>query len=116
MGEDKKKNPYTNVNVVVLTGNLTRDPEVRQGATTKMGRFTLAVNDIYDTDFVSCKVFGKEADFLEQHCHKGSSIEIRGRIKTSSYEKNGSTVYVTEVVGDSLSFAGGGRKKEEPTE
>lgn len=96
------------MNVVILQGRLTRDPEIRytQGENqTAIARYTLAV-DRYrkgdgnsDADFISCVAFRKAAEFAEKYLHKGMKISIRGRIQTSSYtNREGVKVYTTDVV------------------
>ena len=51
--------------------------------------------------------FGKTAEFIERYFNKGSSIALNGRIQTGSYtNKDGSKVYTTDVVVESLEFVG----------
>lgn len=104
------------MNSVQLLGRLVRDPEVRytQGEnTTSVARFTVACNRKYkknseqEADFISCVAFGKTAEFIERYFNKGSSIALNGRIQTGSYtNKDGSKVYTTDVVVESLEFVG----------
>lgn len=100
------------INNVVLTGRLTKDIELRYTsnniATTS---FNLAVNRAYasnggqDTDFVNCVAFRKTAEVMAKHLTKGSLIGVQGRVQTRNYQgKDGKTVYVTEIVVDSLTF------------
>lgn len=102
------------MNVVVLMGRLTRDPEVRytQGENPMaIGRYTLAVDRRFKqgdqtADFVPCVVFGKGAEFAEKYFHQGSRVSVSGRIQTGSYtNKDGQKVYTTEVVLDNQEFA-----------
>ena len=97
------------MNKVVLMGRLTEDPDVKtvQGSEPlKIARYTLAVDRRGDkTDFPVCKCFGKTADFAEKYLKKGTKILIEGQIQTGSYEnKNGDTVYTTEVIVDHHEF------------
>lgn len=104
------------MNSVQLLGRLARDPEVRytQGENaTSVARFTVACNRKYkknseqEADFISCVAFGKTAEFIERYFNKGSSIALNGRIQTGSYtNKDGSKVYTTDVVVESLEFVG----------
>lgn len=99
------------INRVVLTGRLTKDPELR---TTQSGlsvaTFTLAVNRQYskakgDADFINCVIWRKAAENFCNFTSKGSLVGIDGRIQTRSYEnKSGQKVYVTEIVVDSFSL------------
>lgn len=97
------------MNKVVLMGRLTANPDVKtvQGNDPlKIARYTLAVDRRGDkTDFPVCKCFGKTADFAEKYLRKGTKILIEGQIQTGSYEnKNGDTVYTTEVIVDHHEF------------
>lgn len=86
-------------------GRLTKDVEVRQTSNGKsVGSFTLAVNGFNDnTDFIRCQVWDKRADNLARFTHKGSQIGVTGRISTGSYQdKDGKTVYTTDVVVNSF--------------
>ena len=91
------------MNNVSLTGRLTREPELRYGGqdnSTAITRFTLAVDDGKDTDFINIKCFGRTAEWAQKWLSKGSRAEVTGKIKTGSYEsqRTGSKVYYTEVV------------------
>lgn len=95
------------MNCVQLTGRLTRKPEVRYGGqdnSTAIARFTLAVDDRGATDFIACKALGKLGEWVEKWTDKGTKIELTGKIKTGSYDKDGSKVYYTEVLASGLSF------------
>lgn len=97
------------MNNVSLTGRLTREPELRYGGqdnSTAITRFTLAVDDGKDTDFINIKCFGRTAEWAQKWLSKGSRAEVTGKIKTGSYEsqRTGSKVYYTEVVANSVGF------------
>jgi len=101
------------MNCTILMGRLTRDPEIRYSQTgTAVARYTLAVNRRYSkdgepgADFINCIAFGKSAEFAEKYFRKGLKIVIRGRIQTGSYtNKDGATVYTTDVVIEEQNFA-----------
>lgn len=99
------------MNNVTLMGRLTRDPEVRDGAT-KIGKLNLAVDRRFkkegeaSADFINCVAFGKTAEFVEKYLHKGTKIALVGHIQTGSYtNKDGNKIYTTDVIIDSLEFA-----------
>ena len=97
------------MNNVSLTGRLTREPELRYGGqdnSTAITRFTLAVDDGKDTDFINIKCFGRTAEWAQKWLSKGSKAEVTGKIKTGSYEsqRTGSKVYYTEVVANNVGF------------
>ena len=96
-------------NLVFLIGRLTRDPEVRYTSGTQMAvcTFTLAIDRPVkagaekQTDFPRVTVFGKQAENCERFLSKGRLVAVQGRLQTGSYtDKNGNTVYTTDVVAD----------------
>ncbi|WP_053032132.1 single-stranded DNA-binding protein [Staphylococcus haemolyticus] len=101
------------INRVILVGRLTKDPEFR---TTQSGvnvaTFTLAVNRTFtnaqgerEADFINIVVFRKQADNVNNYLKKGNLAGVDGRIQSRSYEnKEGQSVFVTEVVADSVQF------------
>ena len=101
------------INRAVLTGRLTRDPELR---TTQSGlsvaSFNLAVdrpfkdnNGNYGADFISCVIWRKAAENFCNFTSKGSLVGIDGRIQTRNYDDNdGKKVYVTEIVVDNFAL------------
>ncbi|KRL27838.1 single-strand binding protein [Limosilactobacillus frumenti DSM 13145] len=101
------------LNRAVLTGRLTRDPELRYTTSgTAVVSFTLAVdrqfrnqNGDRDADFINCVIWRKSAENFSNFTHKGSLVGIEGRIQTRNYEnQQGNRVYVTEVVVDNFAL------------
>ena len=99
------------MNLVVLSGRLIKDPEVRYNTEQKaFGNFILAVdrsvkkNEDKQADFPRIAVFGKTAEIAEQYLHKGDKITVTGRLQTGRYEKDGVTHYTTDVIGDKIEF------------
>lgn len=102
------------MNSVQLIGRLTRDPEVRYTSgqnQTAVARFSVAVNDGYGenerTSYINI-VVGRAAENCEKYLAKGRQVGITGRIQTGSYEKDGRTIYTTDVVASRVEFLGGG--------
>ena len=101
------------INRAVLTGRVTKDPELR---TTQSGlsvvAFNLAVDRQYSNskgergaDFISCVIWRKSAENFCKFTSKGSLVGIDGRIQTRNYDdKAGKRVYVTEVVVDNFAL------------
>ena len=90
-------------NRVVLTGNLTRGIEKKIAADKSVCSFTVAVQKVMkdaEADFINCVAWGQQADYLSQYGKKGTRVSLEGRLQTRSYQKDDSTVYVTEVVVD----------------
>ena len=102
------------MNSVALAGRLTRDPEVRYTQSqTAVASFTLAVDRPYskdkenNADFIRITTFGKQAEFAEKYLNKGRLVGVTGRIQTGSYQdKDGKTVYTTDVIADRIEFLG----------
>ena len=101
------------INNVVLTGRITRNLELKQTNNNNSSlNITLAIERNFkdqsgqkQTDFISCKAFGKRAETIAQYCQKGDLIGITGSIQTGSYQKqDGTKVYTTDVMVDGLSF------------
>ena len=101
------------LNRAVLTGRLTRDPELRYTTSgTAVVSFTLAVdrqfrnqNGDRDADFINCVIWRKSAENFSNFTHKGSLVGIEGRIQTRNYEnQQGNRVYVTEIVVDNFAL------------
>lgn len=102
-----------NINHVVLSGRLTRDPELRVSAagSAVMG-LGLAVNDRVNnkatgqwedyTNFVDCTLFGKRAESLQPILTKGMHVTVSGRLRWSQWEKDGQKRTKLEVVVDDL--------------
>lgn len=106
------------MNLVILKGNLTKQPELKFGAGsgTAVVKFTVAVARMKKddgADFINCIAFGKTAETIANNLDKGSPILVEGRIQTGSYDnKEGQKVYTTDVIVNRFEFVGG--KKETP--
>lgn len=101
------------MNVCVLMGRLTADPELRQtGSGNSVTSFTVAVDRQYakeekQADFINVVAWRKTAEFVKQYFKKGQMIAVEGRIQTRKYEdKDGNNRTAFEVVADNISFCG----------
>ena len=95
------------LNTVNLIGRLTKDIELRETSSGKaFGRFTLAVNRTRGdgADFIPVKIWDKTAENCAKYIGKGSLVAVSGRIETGSYDKDGQTIYTTDVVAFSVQF------------
>ena len=114
------------MNSVELIGRLTRDPEVRytSGSQTAVATFTLAIDrpqrqgEEKQTDFPRVTVFGRQAETCGKYLKKGRMAAIQGRLQTGSYQnRNGDTVFTTDVVANRVEFVGGnGQQTQQHTE
>lgn len=104
------------INRVNITGNLTRDPELRATAGgTQMLAFGVAVNDRRKNqqtgewedfpNFVDCIVFGSRAEAVSRFLSKGAKVAIEGKLRYSAWENNeGQRRSKLEVVVDEIDF------------
>lgn len=101
------------LNRAILTGRLTRDPELRYTTSgTAVVQATIAVDRQFknqqgerEADFINLVIWRKAAENFANFTHKGSLVGIDGRIQTRTYEnKQGQRVYVTEINVDSFSL------------
>ena len=82
-----------------------------------VANFSIAIdryvkNGEKQTDFPRITVFGKQAENCERYLAKGRLVGIQGRIQTRNYKnKNGDTVYTTDVVADRVEFLEWGERK-----
>lgn len=102
------------MNRVVLSGRLTRDPEIRYGAqsgkcnasaTLAVQRAGKAAEGEANADFIRIVAFDKRAEFFRDHIKQGVKIIVFGHIMTGSYtNKDGQKVYTTDVCADEVEF------------
>ena len=102
---------------VLLLGNLTRDPVLKQlPGNTQVAEFGMAANRKFrsaggeervDTVFVDCSAFGKLADTIAHYCHKGRPLFIEGRLRYDAWEdKQGGKHNKLSVVVEGIQFIG----------
>ena len=101
----------------IITGNLTRDPELR---TTTSGNsvcsFSVAVNRTYkgndgenkeEVSYIDCVAWGKLGEVIAQYAKKGSGVLVSGRLNQRSFEgKDGVKRSRTEIVAEDFNFIG----------
>lgn len=94
------------MNVVILIGRMTRDPELKYSSGGKAyANFTLAVQKTKDdAEFIDCIAWEKTAETIAEYFRKGRKILVQGRLNVSSYEQNGEKRKSTKVVVNSFEF------------
>ena len=100
------------MNRAIITGRLTRDPEVKQTQSdSTVVRFSVAVDRRFKrdgeptADFFNCVAFGKTAEFVEKYFHKGMKINLEGHMQTGSYtNKEGQKVNTFDIVAEEIEF------------
>lgn len=105
------------INSVIITGRLTKEPELRKTTTGKSFiRFTLGVDRMKkgETDFINCTAWNQSADFLSSYAHKGDLIGITGRLQVTNSDRNGQTQIFTDVVADHVEILSKKQTQSEP--
>lgn len=103
------------INNVVISGNLTRDAELRMtNSGMAVCQFGIAVNDRRKNpktgewedypNFVDVTMFGKRAEALQPYLVKGTKTSIQGKLRWSSWEKDGQKRSKLEVIVDEIEF------------
>ena len=106
------------INRVIVSGNLTRDPELRR---TQSGKNILslgiAVNDYRRNpqtgegenyaNFIDCVVFGNRAEALSDFLKKGAKVVIEGKLRWSQWERDGQKRSKIEVIADQVELMQG---------
>jgi single-strand DNA-binding protein len=115
------------MNKAILFGNVGKDPDVRRLESGKIvAKFAMATNKSYnntqgekitETAWHNIVLWGKLAELAEKYVKKGNSVIIEGEISYRSYEnKDKQIVYLTEIIGDKLHFAGSKKEEDKPNE
>lgn len=103
------------INRVTITGNLTRDPDLRStaGGMPVLG-FGVAVNDRRKNqqtgewedypNFIDCTMFGARAQSISRFLSKGSKVAIEGKLRWSQWERDGQKRSKIEVIVDEIEF------------
>lgn len=103
-----------NVNQVTISGRLTRDPELRSttGGTPLM-TFSVACNERRKNaqgewedaaNFFDCVIYGKQAEWLSQDLRKSKMVTVQGRLKQSTWEREGQRRSKVEIVADVIDY------------
>jgi single-strand DNA-binding protein len=105
-----------NINRVVLTGNLTRDPEMSvTGGGLSICKLGIAVNtrrksgDTWEEkpNYFRVTVFGRQAESCGQYLKKGRPVAIDGRLEWSQWERDGQKRESVDIIADTVQFLGG---------
>lgn len=111
------------INRVIISGNLTRDVEVRRTQSGMViASFGVAVNERRKnnqtgewedyTNFVDCSMFGNRADKISPYLVKGTKVAIEGKLRYSQWERDGQKRSKLEVIVDEIEFMSKGEKKQ----
>ena len=109
------------LNVAIIMGRLTRDPELRRTNSGKpVASFTVAVDRDYapegqekETDFIDCVAWNGTAEFVEKYFKKGSMIVVSGRLQLRNWtDKDGNKRKSAEILASNVYF-GESKKSQE---
>ncbi len=116
------------VNKVIVVGYLGADPELKDTsggnsvcrlsvATTRVWNNKKTNEKVEETEWHRVSVWGNQAEACEKYLTKGKMVYVEGRLRTSSYEKEGQKHYSTEIVAETVQFLGskgdGGGKRDD---
>ena len=113
----------SNINRVILAGNLTRDPEERSTPSgMAVVSFGIAVNERKKNqrtgewedspNFFDCTMFGNSGSYAASRISKGSKVTVEGRLRWSQWEKDGQKRSKVDVVVENIEFMSKDRKSE----
>lgn len=103
------------INRVIISGNLTRDPELRATTGgTQVLSFGMAVNDRRKNqqtgewedypNFVDCTMFGSRAEKISRYLTKGCKVAVEGKLRYSQWERDGQKRSKLEVIVEEIEF------------
>lgn len=93
------------MNKVILIGNLTRKPELKDVKDLSICEFTIAINGQKDrVDYIDCVAWNKLAETITNHLDKGSKVSVVGRLAVDTYEVEGKKRKNTQVVVEAMEF------------
>ena len=103
-----------NTNIIMITGNLVRDIEVKETANGKtVGNFTVANNtgfgDNKKTYFFRCNMWGDRVAKLAEYMSKGKKVLVTGEMQLREYEKDGEKKLSPEIFVRDVELLGGSK-------
>ena len=111
------------LNKVFLVGNIGRDPEIKDTATTKIAKLSLATTERRKspegewedyTEWHRLVAFGAKAEIIEKYCQKGRQIFVEGRITTRKWQDDsGADRYMTEIIVNDFLLLSGSDKPQQ---
>jgi len=105
----------TDLNVVAITGRLTRDAELKYtNGGMAIAKFSIAVNRrtkkgdqwVEDASFFDCSYFGKGAEAVNQYLNKGTQVAINAELRQNRWEQDGQNKSRVELAVNSLMLLG----------
>lgn len=117
----------SSLNKVILLGNLTRDPEIRQTPNgNQVAECAMALNRRFksangemneEVTYVDLTMWGRQAELVRDYCHKGKQLAIEGRLKLDTWEsKEGEKRSKLRVIVEQMHFTGSRGDQEQSGE
>ena len=109
------------LNKVTLIGRLGKEPEIKYSASgMPVAKMTLATSErvkendnwVDHTEWHTLTAFGKTAEFAQNYLGKGRLVYVEGKLRTTSWEKDGVKRYSTEILVDTLKALGSAPNKD----
>lgn len=108
-----------NINRVLITGNLTHNPELKEHGATKVCRMRVAVNNrVKQNDewtekpcFFDVVAFGKQAENCAQYLGKGRPVAVDGRLDWNEWEKDGQKRQAVQIIANVVQFLDSGKSE-----
>jgi single-strand DNA-binding protein len=121
------KNNMSGLNKVQLIGRIGKDPEIKTFSNGgSIANFSIATSETWkdkttgekkeSTEWHNISVNGPLVGVVEKYVHKGDQIYVEGKLKTRSWEKDGVTKYITEVIVRDILLLGGKPQTSEPNQ
>lgn len=107
-----------NMNRVILTGNLTRDPSLKTVGSTELVELRVAVNSrvkrnnewVDKPNYLNVTVFGAQAKPIKQYLAKGSPVAVDGRLDWREWDKDDQHFEAVQIIADSVQFLPDGKR------
>ena len=110
------------LNIVAISGNLGADPDLRNSASgIAILSLRIAVNECRKdqsgewtdyTNWIDAVMFGTRAEAVSRYLQKGSKVAIEGKLRYSSWEKDGQKRSKLEVIVDEIEFMSRGQQQD----
>lgn len=105
------------MNKVIISGNLTKEPELTEAGSSVICKNSIAINrkykDVEETLFFDIEVWNKTAEFLVNYATKGTKVLVEGELRNNSYtNKEGVNISKTVINVFNLELAGGKQKEQ----
>lgn len=108
------------MNEIIFDGRLTKDPEYRTGTkkggdgTYSLASICIANDDFdkkarkgeegYEPNWIPVKLWGRNADFVQKYCRKGTKVVVKGKLETDKYVKDGQNIYTWGIENARIEF------------